>query len=120
MTHEASGCGWTASLDHPVVQFHPQRRCVVSDDMSSIAELLRNALKAVEDADIPDDLRGVAFSKASDSLSGGLPAPAAIGASPAGPAANMGAQLGSELERIAEALAIDPDATESTFDVDEG
>jgi hypothetical protein len=99
---------------------HTERGYFMARNMSPVAELLRDALKAVEDAQIPEDLRVMAFSKAFDSLSGGLPAPSATSGSPAVPTATMDSRIGSELGLIAEKLAIDAEATEATFDLDEG
>lgn len=94
----------------------------VSSDMSTIASLLRQALTAVEDAQVPDDLRGVAFAKAFEALSLGPVASSGADAGGEGGSkgTTSGAPAGSELGRIASKLEIDEDATEATFDLDEG
>jgi hypothetical protein len=108
MDDEPRGC---------ILASHLDRRFAVSADMSPIASLLQDALRAVEDADIPEDLRQVAFSKAFDTLSGGTPA--ASSESPAGGETTTPAPVGSELGRIAARLAIHEAATEASFDLDE-
>jgi thymidine phosphorylase len=92
------------------------------DDMSETASLLAEALKAVQEAEIPEDLRELAFSKAFDTLSGGVPAGAlTANAGQGGETGTIPGPLAdSALRRISAKLGIDEDATEASFDLDEG
>jgi hypothetical protein len=82
------------------------------------ADVLRAAVQAVEEAEVPEDLRSVAFGKAVDLLAGtagrdaGVPAPAGVGAeTPSG----GGAAPSTGLQKIADAFAVQADRIEMIY-----
>lgn len=83
-------------------------------------------MKAVDEADVPDDLRVPAF-EAALALVGGAQAPAHLAtkvpvdsAAPEGGALGSGAQPDERLKRVAAELGIDPGSVERLFDEHEG
>lgn len=97
----------------------------VPDEMRTAVEvkdILADALKAVTEAGIPDDLREVAFAKAVDLVGGNggprTPQPGSEHAAPAGErTTRRGGAAGDEslLGRMASKLGVDRDAVEAVF-----
>lgn len=86
------------------------------------SDVLAQAVKTVEDAGVPDDLRVVAFEKAIDLIAGTDPLAirrqdmaAASGDSAQGPSSSS-----SVMEAIANRLKLDPSIVREVFDVEEG
>lgn len=87
------------------------------EEMSATAALLQEALKAVEEAKVPNDLRPVAFGKAIDVLAGTGTEPPSVVRTPAG---SGGAGRGGDpLGRIAAKLEINPETVDATFHLDD-
>jgi hypothetical protein len=91
------------------------------DDVSSI---LADAVKAVEDAKVPSDLRAVAFERTLDLLVGGVrPAPL-MPAAPIGAVAASTGQAavaaGELMPRLAERLHVEQDLLETVYTEHEG
>jgi hypothetical protein len=85
-----------------------------------LVDLLRKAADAVDQADVPQDLRGIAYSRALDRL--GVDAPPELNGSTAsnGAAGPLnGASVCEEVERIARKLGVDPDRVARVVDVDD-
>jgi hypothetical protein len=102
------------SLIGSYVQRLPERTLV------DISKVLSDAIKAVEEADVPDDLRQVAFEKAvelaarsmvpvePDGLAGGADSQAANGTQdPADPLARIAGKLGLPLDLVGDVFYID-------------
>ncbi len=86
----------------------------------SIADILRAAVAAVDEAGVPDDLRPAAFSKAADLLAGVSPSPATATqrqtqAGGQQPATHDGANLA---ERVARKLGVSEDAIANVCEID--
>jgi hypothetical protein len=89
-------------------------------DESDVAAAIQAALRIVDGADVPDDLRAVAFEKAYESLV--VPASAGPQDQLARDAARGAASVGSEdgdLGRVAAKLRIAPSLVERVLDFDE-
>lgn len=93
-----------------------------------VKDTLTAALKAVTDAEIPEDLREVAFAKAVDLLTGTAPVAPEGGrlrtekgtAAPAGGQTAAAAGGGSVLDRIADKLGVGREAVEEVFAESDG
>src|SRR5437660_10217428 len=80
-------------------------------------DILVDALRAVEAADIPDDLRGAAFAKAVDLISSRPHGPVS---QPAAPASAVEDPSGSGLDRIAAKLAVDAEVASQLYYIADG
>jgi hypothetical protein len=93
-------------------------------DRTDVTGILAEAIKAVEDAKVPNDLRTVAFERTLDLLVGGArPAPlmpaAPVGAL-AAPSPLVTLAAGELMSRLAERLHVDRDLLETVFTEHEG
>jgi hypothetical protein len=92
-------------------------------DRNDVSNILANAVKAVDDAKVPDDLRAVAFERTLELLVGGVrPAPFTP-AAPSGPAASTGQAstgAGALMARLADRLQIARDLLETVYTEHEG
>lgn len=92
----------------------------------NVAEILQAAVKALEDANIPEDLRVPAFESAIRLVAGTdtpvmrahSPVPAAAGASTR--ANGPGPDPGARLQKVASQLGVAPESVERLFDEHEG
>ena len=83
-----------------------------------MSDTLRAAVAAVDEAQVPDDLRSIAFSKAVDLLAGNGPGDAPRANAEGRPTATLGATLDAPsegLERIAVALGVPGDRIEMIY-----
>src|SRR4051812_39552941 len=85
-----------------------------------VVAVLRDSVAAVEAAEVPKDLRPIAFSKAFDQIAG-IPATAAPGGSGTGngESGGGGAAPSDAIGRIAAKLGIEAEIVERVFDVDQ-
>ncbi len=87
-----------------------------------VKDILKSAIKAVAEAEVPDDLREVAFAKAIDLLAGpdsGSITAAGTRAS-AGPAPTTAEIAGSPMDQIAARLGMSSEAVREVFSEDDG
>jgi hypothetical protein len=87
----------------------------MTNDRGDIVRVLREALAAVDEAGVPDELRAPAFAKAVDLVTAG----SALGGSPGSlPRAQAGGQTpnGSRLSQISSKLGVDPELLENVYD----
>ncbi len=89
----------------------------------ALTDLLRSALKALDDAAVPEDLRETAFEKAFDALAGTASpsASASTGGDAAGsgaaPAPPRPADASTPIGKIAAALSVDEESASHVFDI---
>jgi hypothetical protein len=91
--------------------------------LASLTEQLRQAVQAVEDAKVPQDLRAAAFTRALDVLAGGgSPAKTSSATTPVktrSGAQDIAPSAGEATARLAVKLGVDVATAEKVFDIDE-
>lgn len=88
----------------------------------ALVRALRQATAALDEAEVPEDLRSIAFDKAFDHLTGSGAIPASGGATASKqPSVSDNKALGGQdpIERIAGKLNVDPDLASRVYEVDD-
>lgn len=95
-------------------------------DSETIAQRLRIAVEAVETANVPEDLRDIAFTRALDATLGPVAPPSdpppvqqGGGGPPASEQTGAGLSVASPMAKLAKHLGIDPVLATQVFDIDE-
>jgi hypothetical protein len=95
---------------------------VVTESSKALPEVLKEVLAALDAANVPDDLRAVAFAKAFDhtaGVSGAAWTPGPPSSEDSGGGGEKPANSGTAIARIADKLAVTEEQAAHVFDIDE-